>query len=183
MPSWVTDTGCSVTGSATGAGSSQWVMTTSTEVRLSTTWPGAEGTGTGRSPSKRMVPSTDGRSSWGRAVSIAWPTATGLPLLIGGTSRSPNREVRRVTGFSGCSPAWAIVASTSRSSPAARGSSVVVAAPGPVPATRVIGRATRGPSSVRSASEAAARFIPPISTPATVTPRGTLVAETSRSPT
>ncbi|MCD2193068.1 hypothetical protein LQ327_06655 [Actinomycetospora endophytica] len=89
----------------------------------------------------------------------------------------------RVNGFSGCSPAWSIVASTSRSSPADRGSMVAVGAPASVPATSVTGRVTRGSRSLRSALSAASRFIPPIATPPTVTPRGTSVAETSRSTT
>ena len=146
MPCWVTDTGWAVTGSATGAGSSQCSRTTAGAAAASTTWPGADGTGTARPSSNRIVPSTDGRSSWGRARSMACPTATALPLLTGATSRSEKKDASRVNGLSGCSPASSIVASTSRSSPAERGSMAVVAAPGPLPATSVTGRVTRGSS-------------------------------------
>src|SRR3954468_16626264 len=47
MPSGVTVTGAGVTGSATGAGSSQWSITVVPAVVPSTTWPGTDGTPTG----------------------------------------------------------------------------------------------------------------------------------------
>ena len=138
-----------------------------------------EGTATGSVPAKEMVPSTGARSSCGRRASRAAPIVAGVPVLTGSTARSENTETRRVHGLRGCSPARSMVASMSTPRPTAAGSRSAVASP----ARRVTGRVDRAASSDASNDRASGWSIPPISTPATVTPRGTSVEENNRSPT
>ncbi|OLT21262.1 hypothetical protein BJF78_34515 [Pseudonocardia sp. CNS-139] len=94
------------------------------------------------------------------------------------TERSVKNDVMRVSGSSGCSPAWARVPAQSTDSPDATGSISLVASP----TDTGTGRVVRGSISVRSRCSASASGRPPTSTPATTTPRGTLPEVSSRSP-
>ncbi len=88
-----------------------------------------------------------------------------------------NNDASRVNGLIGCSPARSTVAAQSMSTPACAGTIELSV----VPARTGTGWPTRGPSAARSVASASWSFCPPISTPATVTPRGTRSDETAKS--
>ncbi len=129
---------------------------------------------------KAMPPSTAGRliRSWARRPS-ATLTAWSSTVVTSGTSRPPKSEVMRSHGDHGCPPARSTVAAQSTPSPASAGSNDASTSP----ARSSTARCTSGPRSRRRRSCASSRSSPPMSTPATVTPRGTSPNSVSRSTT
>ncbi len=124
-----------------------------------------------------MEPSIGSWSSFGRRASSAPPSNLSSAFVATPTSRLVKNDVTRVTGLRGWLPARSIVRFQSSSRPAALGSSSVVTSP----ALSATGLLSRGPISSRSFFSASAWLMPPTSTPATVTPRGTLPLEISTS--
>ena len=127
---------------------------------------------------KPMPPSVGG---WLRVAvanwETAWLSASSSVLVATSTWRLTKNEVILVNGSSGWCPARASVAGQSRPSPDVTGSSMAWTSP----AVTGTGWVSRGSSSCLNFASASAWLIPPTSTPATTTPRGTSPALEIRS--
>jgi hypothetical protein len=170
-------TGFGSTGSSMTSPETQRERTSLAAAAVSSFRPGIGSTATGRTPSNRTVPSTGSWSALARRSSMAAANFGSSARVTTPTSRLENSDVSRVTGLSGWPPAASIVAGKSMCSPAAEGSSDSSTS---AALTRT-GWVSLDPSRPRSSWSAPPRLIPPRSTPATLTPRGTSPWLASRS--
>jgi hypothetical protein len=171
-PSFVVFTGVVVTGSSTWP-LAQSASTTADAWSASSFWPCFGSTALGVAPSNAIVPSTGSWSVVARMPSSAAVSFASSLDVANPTSREVKNEVTRVNGDSGWLPARSIVDDQSSVRPAAFGSISVSTSP----AFALNGRLRRGSICWRSLASASPWLRPPTSTPATVTPRGTLPLE------
>ncbi len=175
-PSRVTVTSTLSTGNETSP-NAQRSANTSAATAVSTLCPGWGVTGTGVPSSKTMLPS---RGSWAApAATDSMPATSAASSRVDTTpiSSVPKNDARRVNGLSGCAPIRARVPFQSMPMPTCDGTS----SPSVSPAVTATAVSRRGSSCACRVPATSSRGSPPMSMPATVTPRGTFPELTARS--